>query len=675
MNNGEVSASSTLKNPEEVKSDKSTLTDSDKQEIAAQAVREISFNRKYKQGKIRNWQRNEELYYIRKQVIEQARSSVELGKMQGYVEQLLSEIDDPLLFKFHKRKEAQLKRVARLNAVRHWDSNIDFWDMKDVAMKKQCIIYGRAAAVYYADSIDGIYEAHLEPIDIYDLLVDPDGGGLDVEQMLNWGRYGVVKSKESLKLMVETETDSWIKSNLNSLIDGSGNNTEMTQEETNKRVRMYAQNTIGPKQLQTDEKYKFWQWFTTYKNVRYVLTIQEHGGSVIDISPLKDKFDSNLWPLWTYSAVVDLTEFWTPSKCDLVREIFMNQNVTINQMNDNAEAINKPMKVVNVKAIENLAELKYRRDGIIKTRGDFDANKAIQILTTPSIDTPLKVYDTLEAIADKSSGVTETEKGTEDADGSVEIYKGNRKASDGRFGLFNKSYSFGYNRFANLYQHGVREHLIKKTAIDIIGPNGIETESFSRNDIFRKNDNFRVEVESSNADKLKDSDRTDKKIEVLKEQEELQANGAKAVMNTQKSFETKARLAGFSDDEIRELLDVDEYGDADLMSQCAEDIESIMDGKIIEPNAAANNAYKQKIVDWMIEHKQDMTKKQFSDIVKYTNSLQQIIYKNMARQLNQEKTNMITQKTNAVLAAPPEPVGQPGAPPITAPAPLASAGQ
>src|SRR4051812_38580213 len=118
--------------------------------LVSQALREIAFNRRYKQGKIRNWQKNENMYYGFKLPAAESRANVDLGLMQDFVHELLSKIDNPLVFKFTKRKEAQLKRVARLNALRIIEQNNDFWDIKDLAGKKQAIIYGRAIYCYYA---------------------------------------------------------------------------------------------------------------------------------------------------------------------------------------------------------------------------------------------------------------------------------------------------------------------------------------------------------------------------------------------------------------------------------------------------------------------------------------------------------------------------------------------
>lgn len=623
------------------------LSAQDKENIVSQSIREINFARRYKQGKIRNFQKNEEMYYGKKVTATESRANVDLARMQEHVHTIMSKIDDSLNFKFGKRKESQLKRVQHLNALVAYDKYRDAWDIKDIVGKKQCVIYGRAAYVYYADSANG-YAPHLENIDIYDLLVDPAGGGIDVEQMLYWGRYGILKSKKQLETMLKEEEDKYIKSSIQALIDGSGNNTESSQEETNKQIRMYGQNTIGQKNLQTDEKYKFWQWFTTYEGVRYVVTLQATAGRAIDICPLNEKFESNLWPLWTYAAFMDLTEFWTPSYCDYVREMFQTQNININQMLDNAEAINKPMKVVNVNAIQNLAELKYRRDGIIKSNGDYDANRAVQILQTPQIETPIRVFQILEDIQEKASGVNSGDKGAEDPRGKVAIYRGNQQASQGRYALFNKSYSFGYTRFANLYQWGVREHLIKKVAVDLIGPDGIEMEYISRRDVFKKGEDFRVMVESSSIDRAATIEQQAVKIQFLDNAASLEASNPTKILNPKKAFEIKAKIAGFKDEEIRELMDVAEYGNAELMSEAARDIESILALEQIKPNQNANNAYKQRIVDYMKDHQEDMDDAQWSMMVDYVKSLDSVIYANEAQGLMRFQTEMINNQLTAV---------------------------
>lgn len=609
-----------------------------RQRIIAQALQELDFARTYKQGKTKNWRTNEDLYYSRKLNTETARANVDLGQMSSFVHTLLSKIDNPLVFKFVKRKEAQLKRVKLLNALRTIDQDKDDWDIKDITGKKQALIYGRAIYSYTADSVNG-YKANLENVDVYDYLIDPSAGGIDIEKAFYMGRYGVVKTKTDLKKGVKDGI--YLRTETTRLIEGSGNITEMNQEDVNKQNRTWDTNVwTQQKEIANPDKYKFWEWYTTFEGTRYYLLMTESGGTAIRVEPLKELFESNMFPFWTWAAFPDLTEFWTPSYCDYVREIFMAQAISINQMLDNAEQVNKPQKLVNVMAVPNLAELKYRRDGYIKVNKDIDLNRAVQQLTVPSINTPIEVYNILDGIQEKTSGVTAGAKGVSDED-KVGIYEGNQANAADRFGFLNKSYSFGYKRFAKLYELGVREHLIKKVAVDILGPDGVEIVEVSRRDIFRKDDEFGTIVESSNAETALSE--TEKRTKIAF----LNAQAANPIQNPQKAYELQASIAGFEEDTIKQLLDTSDYGSAELMSEAERDIEALLDGEKIAPNQAANTAYKQRFVDYMKDNMEDITPDQFELLANYVLSLDEIIMQNTVRQANdilfKQQMEMITQ--------------------------------
>jgi len=349
-------------------------------------------------------------------------------------------------------------------------------------------------------------------------------------------------------------------------------------------------------------------------------------GNIARIEELESIFETGHWPCWTYAAYPDLTEFWTPSPCDYVREIIMAQSVSINQMLDNAERVNRPQKAIDTSAVANLAELKYRKDGWIKLQAGVNANSAIKILETPSIDTPIKTFQTLESIKQAASGVTAGAKGVEDTDGRATIYEGNQANVADRFGLFNKSYSFGYKRFGKLYEAGVREHLNTKVAVDILGPDGIEVQSIGRRDIFRKNDEFALMTEQSNA-------------ELALSEQKKRGKGAfygpllgrPDLANQKVVIEQLGKTVGEDDETIRQLLDLDEYGNSVVMSEAERDIEDILDGRNIKPNRLANAAYKQRLVDYMMDHEEDMDGEQITRMLEYTRSLDEVIISNTRR--------------------------------------------
>ena len=591
-----------------------------REKITAQALEEMAFARRYKQGKVANWQKNEDLYYGNKKKTDEARANVDLGQMQEHVHTLLSKIDNPLTFTFTKRKESQRSRVDRLNALKDYDADRDSWDIKDIVGKKQAIIYGRSVFSYAASSDKG-YAPQLENVDVYDFLIDPSAGGIDIGKGRFMGRYGVVKDRREIK-----DNSDYIKDSVRVLLDGKGNNTSRNQEETNKQNRVFAnKHTSGQKENTSADKFKFWEWYTTFEGERYYLLLSEDGAIALRVVLLTELFAGDEWPFWTFAAYPDLTEFWTPSPCDFVRELIMAQAVSINQMLDNAERVNKPQRLIDVSAIADLSQLKYRRDGHIEV-GPGTSNSALRVVETPSIDTPLAVFQTLENIKQTASGVTAGALGVADTDGRATIYEGNQANVADRFGLFNKSYSFGYRRFGRLYVSGVDEHLTKKVAVDLIGPNGIETEMIGRSDIFRKNEDFGVIVEANNAELA------------LSEQKRRGLGafysailGRPELANQNVVIQELGEVAGVTPEKMRELLQLDMNGTAQVMSEAERDIEALMDGKEVRPNKVANAAYKQRFVDFMMDNEEHMTGEQFARIVRYVQELDQIIISNTMR--------------------------------------------
>jgi len=615
--------------------------------IAAQSINEIDIARTYKNGKVKSWQSNESMYYGVKETSEDSRANISLGRMQEFVHTLLSKIDNPLVFKFTKRKPSQLSRVELLNSLRRFDADRNFWDLKDIVGKKQGIIYGRAIYAYYASSDKGTYESNLENVDVYDFLIDPSCGGIDIENAFFMGRWGVVKTIKQLKDGVKNKI--YNKEAVSRLIESGGNSTEENQEETNKRSRSYDQETIGDKENNNHNKFKLWEWFTTFEGERYYI-LMDNSGQWIRCEKLSDMFSCNTWPFWTWAAFPDLTEFWTPSYCDYARDLFLAQDASIGQMLDNADAINKPMRAVDVSAIDDVTKLKYRKDGIIPVKKGVDINRAYQTVITPSINTPIQVFEILEGIQEKASGVTAQAKGTSDEKGKVGIYQGNEAAMADRFGLLNKSYSFGYKRFAKLYENGVKDHLIKKIAIEILGPNGVEVKQISKRDLYKKGDEYGITVEASNAEMMASKQDRNEKLAFLASE----VNNP--MINKKKSFEMRALISGLSEEDVRQLLDTNSYGNEKLISEADRDLESLLMGEVIEINDAANNQYKQRMVDYLRDHKEDINDRQFFAISAYIDSLEDVIFRNEARKLvNEQSQEMLNPELNPLNINQPQP--------------------
>lgn len=606
-----------------------TIKKETRDKIVAQVLQEIDFARDKKNGKTNSWRTNEELYYGNIKKSDSARSNVDLSRAQEFVHTLLSKIDSPLVFKFMKRKAAQASRVDKLNSLSAWDSNRNYWDLKDIVGKKQMIIYGRSIYSYAASSDNG-YKSDLRNIDVYNFLVDPAAGGIDLEKARYCGDYGVVKTRQELKAGVKKGL--YLRTEVEELLDTEyGNNTETTREKNDAENRTRdAQHITNDTELKDADKFIFWQWGTTFNGERYYVLITENGGRAVRVVKASELFSSPNWWYWTYAAYPDLTEFWTPSPLDYVREIFMAQAVSINQMLDNAEQINKPQRVVDVSAVQNLAQLKYKRGGIIKAKAGL-ADKAIKIIETPSINTPIQVFNILESIQQRASGVTDQAKGIADTDGRATIYEGNEANINDRFSSFNKSYSFGYQAFARMWEAGVRDHMVKKTSVEIEGPEGLDLMEVSKRDIFKstKSDEFGLIVESSNADLRVDADK--KRLQAAF----LGSLYGNPDVDQKDLITTLGELSGVDKATMKQMLDKSEFGDEYVRSEAARDVEAIIDGEIIKPNRHADTSYAKYIVDYIQDHGENLESDIVSNLLQYMEEIQQMVSQNMARRARQ----------------------------------------
>jgi hypothetical protein len=618
--------------------------------IVAQAMTEIQFARDYKQGIIWRWWKNEDLYYGRKDTrywggtdssynrnndtvntTSESRANVNIAsaKTISFVESLLSKIDSPLTFTFKKRHLADLKKADLLNSLKEQDADYDDWLYKDLLGKTDAIIYGRSIYAYYADSIDE-YCAHLEYVSPYDFLVDPSGGGYDLDHAMYLGRFNIRKSRTDLQN--GKKSGAYIKSEVDNLLGGSGNDyTQETQEEINQSNKYGYIGSPANRTINNPDMYKFWEWYTTYEGKRYYLLMTENGQCIrceylSDLFKADKKLGDAMWPFWSWAFVPNATEFWTPSKLDYVREIFMAQGVSINQMLDNAEAINKPQRAVDVSSLENIADLVYRRNGVIRVKPGTNINNAFKILEVNSITTPLNVYDKLEGIQQIESGITSAAKGVAEED-KVGIYEGNQANAADRYGVWNKSYSQAYKRFAKLWRYGVEDNLTKKVAVKMIGPDGFESDIFITKKDIKPKYEYSVLVDSTNAELQADATDKRNKITFLAGYKGDQSINQKAV------FETGAKIVGFEREEIRQFLDTSEFGDAVLMSEAERDIEDLINGKIIEPNDQANTAYLNRILRYVKDHKEDMKEEQFLLFMDYINRAEEVVVRNMGTEL------------------------------------------
>ena len=93
------------------------MPQTDKDKIVYQARQEYEAGLDFKQKRLERWQRVEDLYFRRPRPALKGRINIPLPVMTGFVETLLSKIDDPPVINFNPTEEADIKKSKKINAA------------------------------------------------------------------------------------------------------------------------------------------------------------------------------------------------------------------------------------------------------------------------------------------------------------------------------------------------------------------------------------------------------------------------------------------------------------------------------------------------------------------------------------------------------------------------------
>jgi len=134
-----------------------------------------------------------------------------------------------------------------------------------------------------------------------------------------------------------------------------------------------------------------------------------------------------------------------------------------------------------------------------------------------------------------------------------------------------------------------------------------------------------------------------------------------SIINVKAHVEEKYRLAGYSDEKIKKLMDTKADASDELISEAKKAIELILEGKPATINFGATTGYLQYISDWILDNSDDLKPEMKAILEKYFNDHVGIAAKNAEQKQFNEQLLM-----GAITATP----TQPGAKPVVENTPL-----
>jgi hypothetical protein len=603
-------------------------------EIIKQLKKEFELGFDYKAGRLEDWHQTEDLYYGKVKKSLKGRFNIPLPIMSGFINTLISKIDDPPIIQFTQGNEADYRGTQKVQAfadkIRQKD---DYdWDMIDIDGKKINSMYGRTIFKAYGE-YDKNFNFCLSNTDVYDFYCDPLGGG-DLENHSFCGENNIVKSKADLEEGAKSglyDTKS-VKSLLNNLDEAPEKKDDRNNEaEAN---RYYALDLDNKKfNYVAGGACRLVESGTTYKGQRLYCLWSYERGVLVRCELLKDVFKSNLWQWTSWASNRDIFNFWSLAPADDMRPIAEVMKILANQEFDNRHKQNWGMRAYDPAMFPNGAELQWRPNGLVAVRYGSSQVQAIgnglYEFKTPQLGGTIDLVNWLNGFVGEKTGITAGAQG-QSQDDKVGIYYGNLQQVADRLGLFNKSYVKAWKSVSRRFLWACKEHLNSPEAIKLIGADGVEWDKISKDDV---NPGIDIMITGSNAQVQLDEIKKKRQLETLMS---IEKNPEQSKNITVKwLIEQKLTNAGYTIEEIRQATDVENFGNRDLMGKAAEAIEEIVEGKNAKPVRNANTAFLQKILDFAMDNT-DEDQDLFNRLMAYIDLHYPIVIENMGRKLFQQ---------------------------------------
>lgn len=628
---------------------------------------------KYRQPKLDQILKAEELYYNRVAKTLMGRFNVPLPIVSGFVDTLVAKIDDEITVNYDHTEEADKLKARKVGAAWKFDSapTRGMWGIKDILNKKLAIFSGRGIYKIYSES-DPTYKNHLEIVDLFDFVPEPSGGW-HLENHLFCGQENIFRTKKQLKdgaasglydaeqvekLFATTAGDTYKKANeqyLNSLrrraavgLDTSDSNNYVGQE----IFAMVEWNMVDP--VSGERYYLFFEprakvWIRCEK--------------LEEITGKPEKGDRPKYMFKSWATHYDTWNFLSKAPVDDVVPVAIALKTVANFMLDDVQKRLFGQRIYDAEMITDPSQLEWDRpDKLISAtvpNGKKITDGIYEFQTGDKSTVTVNLIDYLRNFIGTESGVTPQAKGNSD-EKLLGIAKINEGEVADRLGLYNKFYTQCHAELGAAYFLGLKMCMTEKLLVRMIGENGSESGELTRDDLkFSAEPDIRIT--GGKSEQRKSQVMQEQKMNAIAEIAKL----APEVLNKKVLAETMLATGGCDPDEIAALLDTSADGDEEQSIRASQAIQDALAKKPLELYRGATTRFIDKILKFATDKKIDP--KINIVLMQYGLAHRDIVIQNMARMAMIK--NMIAPTQPVAGAAPGAPQPQQTAPVPPAPQP------
>lgn len=588
------------------------------QKIIENATKQVNSCIAFRQPRLDEIKRSEDMYLGKTKPALKGRFNIPIPIMEGFVETLMSKIDDTIKVSFKPTREATLKASKKVTSAWEHDSapSKGAFNDADLDSKKLAIFSGFGVTSLIPQAKP--YKQTLTAIDYHDFIFEPLGGR-NLDKHLFKGELNVFKTKSELKK--GTESGIYNKTAVEGLINAVGDDEHKRFEEQMKnKMNRFTAMGLNPEMHSYvgSDIYNLTQLITRFDGVDYYLLFEKDTGKYVRLEPLKEMFESGLSPYVAWHTSRNPVNFMCKAPVDAIRPAAEAMRILINQNFDNIQKRNWNQIMVNAKKVADLGELAWRPNGVVRLnlKDGESVNNAVGQMQTPDTSSiTINLMDWFNNFIGEKSGITPATQGVAD-EKRVGIFLGNLRQVADRLGMVNKFYKQAHIEIGLRYKANLAQYMPPRDfMVKFIGNKGVQDESLTKEEA-RENLDVAVSSETAEAelDEIKQKKRTEALV-LLRGDEALRQE-----VSNKWLAEQFLRNGEYGEEDIKFALAKEEGANAELLSEAAKAIEDIVTkGEAdVKLNKGANMAFVKKIRDYAFDESDSLDDETFAKLIEYT---------------------------------------------------------
>jgi hypothetical protein len=558
------------------------------------AIQQKNAGEKVKDKRLEDIRKNEDLYLNKVRPALKGRFNVPFPFMGGFVDTLMSKVDDPPSLTYTHQDEADYKKAKKTTGAWQKDYKDNKWARKDRWSKKLAAFSGRAIFLKYSES-DPEYKSYLEVLDYNDFYNEPNGGGdnedhlfcgiknrfLTKSQLRRGAQSGLYDEGQVSKLLVAYETGDYKK-------------VEKEAENKYNRAINFGLDAINNNYV-GQNIYNTVMHFMDFDGVRYLLQFDLITGIWFKCVPLKEAFGTSLYPIASWATHEDPFVFWSKAPCDDLRPVCDSMTTILNQALENRQKRNFGQRAYDIDIFTDPSQLEFRPDGLVPV--SLIPGKSIQNgiyeFKTEEVSGTIDLVSYLNNLAGQKSGITPEAEGSADANAKVGIYYGNMQQVADRFSLLNKSYSEAWEELGIRYALGLEQNCPEEMMIRLTGAeNGVEWDKITKPEDVKPSVPYTIIVKGSREEEklgLVNKEKKEKALAEIRGDEELRKE-----VNKKWMLQEILKNAEYDDETLKVALDPTNEYDQEILSEAASENKEMLLGQKVEPNRGATEGHIKK---------------------------------------------------------------------------------